>query len=196
MIKKEQIKDCIADAEISGHNVTVRDICYCLLLYKVADIDIAYKALYGQTTDTNAITLYNDSAEIEYIKNYIKDNFKDKIITESASYNDISSAENKEAILNMLDELDDDIRNELIDKDKSYKIRLDLRTKLESLFSKSVSNEQQVILVNTKYNAICPHCRREFTKEMAVLTICPHCKEGFNTFTKEDAKKQFNLTEK
>jgi hypothetical protein len=68
-----------------------------------------------------------------------------------------------------------------IDKKDGLKILTDISTKLNDKFSVKDDTAEQLVVVNYKYDAICPNCGKEVSRK---------------PITKEEAIKMYNLEEK
>ena len=72
------------------------------------------------------------------------------------------------------------LENGYIETKDALKIQADLRTKLNSQFNVSDDSNGQFIVVNQKFNDICPYCGREVSAKI---------------ISKEEAKLIYNLKE-
>ena len=91
---------------------------------------------------------------------------------------DISFEENKEYMLKLKADTEKAMEDGEIDKKDGLKILTDISVKLNDKFSVNDTNNQRVVIVNKKFNAICD-CGREI--------YVP---------TKEDLMEKYNLIEK
>jgi hypothetical protein len=97
------------------------------------------------------------------------------------SKQDISFEENKAYMLSLKKQTEEAIENEEIDKKDGLKILADLSVKLNDKFNVADNTKNQVVIVNQKFNDVCPYCNREISAKV---------------LTKEEAIKMYNLVEK
>jgi hypothetical protein len=93
------------------------------------------------------------------------------------SQEEITFEQNKAEIISLIKQTQDALANKEIEVKDALKIEADLRVKLNDKFSVSDTNQEQLVIVNCKYNAVC-ECGREI--------YIP---------TKEDLIKEYNLIE-
>lgn len=190
MITIKDIEKTIKDAAKMKLEVTVRDISYVLLFFKYSVKDIAYKSIFDKDASSATIEKYDKSKVVQFLKTYIASNFneeeKGKSVPEKKSAiniesleTDITFEENKAALVKLLQEVDEAIdKGEIAYKDGT-KMKIDIRSKLNDKFKVSDEGGQQYIIVEQKFNDICPYCSREISVP-----------------TKEDLMKKYNLIER
>ena len=193
MITVKDIEKTIKDAAKMKLEVTVRDISYVFLSFKYSVKDIAYKSIFEKDANSVTIEKYDKSKKIQFLKTYIASNFKEdniekkkKNVSKKESTIDIESLEtditfeeNKAALVKLLQEVDEAIdRGDILYKDGT-KMKIDIRSKLNDKFKVSDEGGQQYIIVERKFNDICPYCSREISVP-----------------TKEDLMKKYNLIER
>lgn len=93
--------------------------------------------------------------------------------------NDISFEENKAGLIELLNKLQQAIDNKEISTKDALKIEADVRTKLNDKFGASEKDNGNVVVVEPKFNYICPYTRRECY-----------------IHSKEECMKRYNLVEK
>jgi hypothetical protein len=174
MISNEQIKNTIEDCAKHKHIVTVRDIAYALLCLQLEDSLIAYKCIFGNDYDYNQEyhNTYDQTAMMSYLKTYVEVS----LISgrgKRKNTEDISFEENKAYMLKLKKDTEEAIEKKEIDKKDGLKILADLSVKLNDRFKVSAEERDQMIVVNAKYDSICPRCgsevsRRPITKEEAM----------------------------
>ena len=168
MITNEQIKQAIDDCMNAGHVVSVRDISYALLCIQFEDSLVAYKCLFGNDYDYNKEyhSVYDQTNAMMYLKTYVKITMLKEHKKAKAS-EDISFEENKAYMLKLKKQTEDAMLAGEIDKKDALKILADISTKLNDKFNVSDTNQEQLIYVTPKFNAICS-CGKEIyipTKE-------------------------------
>lgn len=182
MISNEQIKNCLNDCKKAGHTIGLRDISYVLLCRQFDDKAVAYKALFGADIDFNVeyCDTYDQTSAIEYLRMYAEQNFVDLTKKKrKQDYEDISFDENKAYMLKLKKDTEDAMSNGEIDKKDGLKILADLSVKLNDKFNVSDTTQEQLVVVNCKFNALCENCGSEL--------YIP---------TKKDLMEKYNLVEK
>lgn len=181
MINNEEIKKCIDDCKAVGYNITTRDISFVILIQHFEDANIAYKCLFGKDGNFNPdyCETYQQTSAIQFLKIYIEQNFSKN--NKGKKYEDLSFDENKNEMIKLIKETQQALERGEIDAKDALKIQADLRVKLNNQFNVSDEQKDQVIIVNAKYDAICPSCGREVSRK---------------PITKEEAIKMYNLVEK
>lgn len=178
MLNKSDFVKIISDCKESGYEVKVRDVMFCLLKNMVENSDVIYNSLFGKTDEARCITDYEKSKPIRFLDKYIKANYNNKqndtdnTKKKKISEEDISFEENKAELIKMLKDIDDAVRDGLIEVKDAMKMKVDIRTKLNDKFGASEkSDEQRIVVVPPKFNHICEKTRTECwlqTKEYAM----------------------------
>lgn len=182
MISNEQIKRTIDECAKANHVVSVRDISYVLLCMHLDDSLVAYKCIFGNDYDYNQEyhTTYDQTATMAYLKTYIEftllNDKKKKKVSE-----DISFEENKAYMLNLKRQTEEAMAVGEIDKKDGLKILSDISVKLNDRFSVKDENQDQIVIVNSKYDAVCSRCGAEVARR---------------PITKDEAMEMYNLVEK
>lgn len=182
MISNEQIKRTIEDCAKANHTVSVRDISYVLLCMHFDDSLVAYKCIFGNDYDYNQEyhTTYDQTATMAYLKTYVEFTLLNDKKKKKKS-EDISFEENKEYMLNLKRQTEEAMAAGEIDKKDGLKILTDISVKLNDKFNVSDSTQEQMVVVNTKYDSVCPSCGREISRR---------------PITKDEAMEMYNLVEK
>lgn len=169
VLSNDRINSIISKCAESYHDIRVRDISYSILSHFYDDKKVAYRCIFG---DDGLYDKYIKDEAILFLEKYMQENvfFDDS--------KDITFEENKAYMLKLKRETEDAMANGEIDKKDGLKILSDISVKLNDKFSVTDTNQEQLIYVNAKYNAICD-CGREL--------YIP---------TKEDLMKEYNLIEK
>lgn len=188
----------IEEAKRRSYDVRVRDVGYAVLAAVLDDEDLAHKLIFGD--DGNERT-YRELPHIKYLINYLraedlkKNESKEaediaKLIannkgkkTEDGDDIGLTYEENYAGAVEQLKRIEDlrarcdpdDIKT-LKDLEKAES---DIRVRLVDKFNVQEKNVEQYVIVQKKFDFICPHTRRE-------------CYQ----MTKEDAMNKWNLVEK
>lgn len=183
MISNGQIKDLIDDCARKGYAMTVRDISYVLLSMQLDDINVAYKCIFGNDYDYNQeyCQTYDQTASINYLKSIVEHALLNGKRKKKAKSEDISFEENKEYMLKLKKQTEEAMASGDIDKKDGLKILTDISVKLNDKFSVKEESQQQIVIVQEKYDAICGRCGAEVSRR---------------PITKEEAMEMYNLVEK
>lgn len=184
MISTEQVKQAIEDCKKAGQEIGIRDIAYVFLSKNFDDIRMPYRCLFGLDVDYNPdyAETYDNTSTMQYLKGYVDMNFSDgtkKKKRTPAEDEDISFEENKAYMLKLKKDIEKAIEDGEMEKKDGYKALADISVKLNDKFQVQGEVKEQLIVVNTKFNAICGSCGREI--------YIP---------TKEDLMEKYNLVEK
>ena len=93
----------------------------------------------------------------------------------------ISFEENKAYMLNLKRQTEEAMAAGEIDKKDGLKILSDISVKLNDRFSVKDENQDQIVIVNSKYDAVCSRCGAEVSRR---------------PITKDEAMEMYNLVEK
>lgn len=175
MISNNKIKEIIEQMSEKGFAISVRDISYILLCRSYEDDVVAYKSLFGDSSETE-ITYYKQSTPIVELG---------KLMSDTLGWNgkdDITFEENKAYMLKLKADTEKAIEDGEIEMKDGLKILTDISTKLNDKFGAKDNNTEQIVQVFQKYDGeVCPHCHREISR---------------NPISKEEAIKMYNLVEK
>lgn len=196
-----KLEKIIEEAKKRSYDVRVRDVGYAVLVAELDDENLAHKLIFG---DDGNETTYRELPHIKYLVNYLKaeDLNKSKskeaedianLIVRSKGKNQnnadgsMTFEENREGIETQLREIVE-LKKEAMDSVDGadlktlallQKTEADLRVKLNDKFGAAEKTAEQYIIVQKKFDFICPYTRHE-------------CYQ----MTKEDAMSKWNLTEK
>jgi hypothetical protein len=181
MISNKQIKETIDYCAKSKHVVTVRDIAYALLCLQLEDSLVAYKCIFGNDYDYNQEyhSTYDQTSMMSYLKTYVEVSLVNSMGKKKVK-DDISFEENKEYMLKLKKDTEDAIKAGEIEKKDGLKILADISVKLNDKFKVSAEEKDQMIIVNAKYDSICPKCGSEVSRRPV---------------SKEEAMEMYNLVE-
>lgn len=171
VLSNEKINELIELGAKEGKPVRVRDISYVLLSSCYEDKEVAYKSLFGASSD--GFEEYKSSDVVKFLESKIN-----KKEGKNGKGEDITFEENKAEIIKLIKETQDALEKGTIEPKDALKIQADLRVKLNDKFSVNETVQEQLVIVNCKYNSVC-ECGREL--------YIP---------TKEDLMREYNLIEK
>lgn len=178
----------------------MRDVGYAVLVVGLEDPDLAYRLIFGD--DGNAAT-YKEQQHVKFLVSHLKaeglkkDESKEaediaRLIAQNKGKNNdnadgsITFEENRAGMEEQIREIREAITKGMKDEtldDKTFgilqKTLADLRSKLNDKFGAAEKTAEQYIIVQKKFDFICPHTRRE-------------CYQ----MTKEDAMRIWNLIER
>ena len=144
----------------------------------------AYKCIFGKGEDFNEdyYVTYQNEENIVFLKDYINGEkaVKENVARKKKNEDVLSFEENKLEMIKLIKETQIALENGDIETKDALKIQADLRTKLNSQFNVSDDSNGQYIVVNQKFNDICPYCGREVSAKI---------------ISKEEAKLIYNLKE-
>ena len=189
MISTEQVKQAIEDCKKAGHEIGIRDIAYVFLSRNFDDIRMPYRCLFGLDVDYNPdyAETYDKTGRMEYLKGYVETNFSDGTTSKkrrkksSGEDVDISFEENKAEIIKLIQETKDKEASGELDAKESLNMQTKLRVALNDKFGAKEDVKDQVVIVNQKYDDICPNCFSEVARR---------------PLSKQEAMEMYNLVEK
>lgn len=153
----EAIKNTIGYFKEKGVEIRVRDIAYTLLSKMFADSKTAYQCLFGQEGFDEYISSDNRDVLEDYMT---KEGFIRNVSTDTDT-GGITFEENKREMEKMLDAIKWDMEKGLIEKKDGYARMTDIRTKLNDKFKVEQQEKERTIIVEKKFDFICPQTRRE-----------------------------------
>lgn len=178
---EEQVNKTISDCASSGFgDITIKDVSFFLLKRDFKNAEMAFDVIYGDDI-TMSLKEYESREDIQFLRNYMNSNFNDKDQTSNVKnkFIDITFEENKEALIKYLNEVEEAQDEGLIKLSDALKIKTDIRIKLNDKFNISDQSDQHYIIVQQKFNDICPYCNHEIAIP-----------------TKEELMKKYNLIER
>lgn len=170
----EQIRNTIEHFKEEGIDIRVRDIAYALLSRMFADRKTAFQCLFG----TEGYDEYVSSEVREKLDDYLKFEGFVRSFSTDGDTGEISFEENKSALTKMIADIETDMTAGLIERKDGYARIADIRYKLNDKFKVEAAQKDRMIIVEKKFDFVCPHTRRE-------------CYQ----LDKEDAMKRWNLIE-
>lgn len=204
---KSILKKIVDDAQKRGYEVKIRDVAYALLKVKLQDDTIAYTVVFGTPQLPHDVEVYDAMDKIRYLVRWFEKDLSPKevekerpedVIKSLKKKSDVDDSgsmtfeENRAGIEKQIAEIlelkklctwiDPQTNREQTDVKTLatlHKTEADLRSKLNDKFGASEKSSEQYIIVQKKFDFVCPHTHRE-------------CYQ----MDKEDAKKKWNLIEK
>lgn len=168
----EQIKKTVEHFKNEG--VRVRDIAYVLLSKMFADGKTAYQCLFG----AEGFDEYVSTDIRERLERYMTDEGYIVNLSVDNETGEMTFDENKKELIAMIPKIEHDMEKGIIEKKDGYARIVDIRTKLNDKFKVEAAKKDRTIIVERKFDFICPHTSRE-------------CYQ----LDKEDAMKKWNLIE-
>ena len=171
----DQIKRTIEHFKDIGDTIRVRDIAYTLLSKMFADSKTAYQCLFGTEG-------YDDYAEDEIrskLEQYMSDEGYIRSVSTDADTGGITFEQNRREMEILLEKTQQAMDDGLVDPKDALKIMADIRVKLNDKFKVESKQQARYIVVQKRYNNVCPHCNREI--------YIP---------SKQDLMEEYGLTEK
>ena len=163
MISNEKLKEAITICGKNNYIVSMRDIAYAILCSHFEEPIVAYKCIFGNDVDYNQSyhDAYASTGASVFLKDMVNSGFfEEKKKKSKLQVEDISFEENKAYMLQLKRDTEKAIKEGEISKKDGYKILSDISTRLNDKFNVSENAQEQVIFVNSKFNAIC-ECGRE-----------------------------------
>lgn len=197
-----KIKNITEDAQKHGYDVRIRDIAYASLKVTLQDELIAYTVVFGTPQTDHDVKDYNSLDSIQYLIEWFEEDLAPKEIkkgpedvikalkkkSEDADDGSMTFEDNRAGIETQIEEILG-LKKELIGTDGKctdvktmatlQKTEADLRSKLNDKFGASEKSKEQYVIVQKKFDFVCPYTRHE-------------CYQ----MDKEDAMKKWNLIEK
>ena len=115
------------------------------------------------------------------MKSYLKDVEASGSKTRKKKDGDISFDENKAEMIKLIREAQEALDRGEIEAKDALKIQADLRVKINDRFGVKEDTQEQMVVLNPKYDAICPYCSHEVARK---------------PISKEEAMEKYNLIEK
>ena len=192
MLSTDDLRNIKNDCEKAGYKIVVKDISFAIVKKMYEDVLVAYKSIYNDNRTDTDIVAFAKSPTITFLSSYLDSMLKQRggsgIVTKTTTTtkakdtsNDITFEENKAEIIRLIKETQDARANGEMDVKDALKLEGELRVKLNDKFKVQEEVKDNVVVVNQKYNDVCPRCHTEIArKEM----------------TKDEAMKTYNLVEK
>jgi hypothetical protein len=169
----EKVGEILTNASSQGANLKVRDIAYVLLRRYFDDRSYAWRVCFTDTDyDEKTIDAYEEGTGYQFLKEVLME-VRDRggLLYDE----DITFEENKAYMLKLKRDTEIAMEAGELEKKDGLKILSDLSVKLNDKFSVQNEVKDQMVIVEHKYNDICPYCQHEvaskpMTKEEAMAT--------------------------
>ena len=169
----EKVGEILTAASTHGANLKVRDIAYVLLRRYFDDRSYAWRVCFADADyDEKTIDAYEEGTGYQYLKEVLME-VRDRggLLYDE----DITFEENKAYMLKLKRDTEIAMESGELEKKDGLKILSDLSVKLNDKFSVQNEVKDQMVIVEQKYNDICPYCQHEvaskpMTKEEAMAT--------------------------
>lgn len=156
-MNNEQIKGTIEHFKESGETIRVRDIAYTLLSKMFVDGKTAYQCLFG----SEGYDEYADDEMRSKLEQYLSDAGYIRSISEDSDTGTITFEENRREMELLLKKTQKAMEDGVVDPKDALKIMADIRVKLNDKFKVESKQQARYIVVQKRYNNVCPHCNRE-----------------------------------
>lgn len=153
----EQIKKTIEHFKDEGDTVRVRDIAYTLLSKMFADSKTAYQCLFG----TEGYDDYADDAMRSKLEQYLSDAGYIRSVSTDDDSGEITFEENKKEMERLLATTQKEMEKGTVETKDALKIMADIRVKLNDKFKVESKQQDRMIVVERKFNFVCPATRKE-----------------------------------
>lgn len=161
MLTEKDILELIKKAKEDGYDILVRDIAYVLLSNVFESKELAYATIFFNEDVANA-EQYEKNKKIYYLRDALSELlYEQPGAAKEPTYKDISFEENKDALIKMLSKIKSMANRGKISAKDAMKLETDIRIKLNEKFDVSSDKHEKRVIVNSKYNDICPYCRHE-----------------------------------
>ena len=175
----EKVGEILTNASSQGANLKVRDIAYVLLRRYFDDRSYAWRVCFTDADyDEKTIDAYEEGIGYQFLREVLAE-VRDRggLLYDE----DITFEENKAYMLKLKRDTEMAMEAGEIEKKDGLKILSDISTKLNDRFQVQAQVKDQMVIVEQKYNDICPRCQTEISRR---------------TMTKEEAMREYNLMEK
>jgi hypothetical protein len=153
----EQIKKTIEHFKEDGETIRVRDVAYTLLSKMFADSKTAYQCLFG----TEGYDDYADDEMRSKLEQYMSDEGYIRSVSTDADTGGITFEQNRREMEILLEKTQQAMDDGLVDPKDALKIMADIRVKLNDKFKVESKNQYRQIIVEKKFDFVCPHTRHE-----------------------------------
>ena len=169
----EKVGEILTNASSQGANLKVRDIAYVLLRRYFDDRSYAWRVCFSDADyDEKTIDAYEEGIGYQFLREVLAE-VRDRggLLYDE----DITFEENKAYMLKLKRDTEIAMEAGELEKKDGLKILSDLSVKLNDKFSVQNEVKDQMVIVEHKYNDICPYCQHEvaskpMTKEEAMVT--------------------------
>lgn len=153
----EQIKKTIEHFKDEGDTIRVRDIAYTLLSKMFVDNKTAYQCLFG----SDGYEEYADDGMRGKLEQYLSDAGYIRSVSGDDGTGTITFEENRREMELLLKKTQQSMDGGLLDPKDGLKIMADIRVKLNDKFKVESKQQDRMIVVERKFNFVCPATRKE-----------------------------------
>lgn len=154
----EQIKKTVEHFKEEGKTIRVRDIAFALLSKMFADKKTAYQCLFG---GIDGYDEYTDDEMRDKIEQYLTDEGLIRSLSTDMDTGGLTFEENKREMEMLLVKTQKAMDDGLVDPKDALKIMADVRVKLNDKFKVESKKQDRMIVVERKFDFVCPHTRHE-----------------------------------
>lgn len=154
----EQIKKTVEHFKEEGKTIRVRDIAFALLSKMFADKKTAYQCLFGSIDGYDE---YTDDEMRDKIEQYLTDEGLIRSLSTDMDTGGLTFEENKREMEMLLVKTQKAMDDGLVDPKDALKIMADVRVKLNDKFKVESKKQDRMIVVERKFDFVCPHTRHE-----------------------------------
>ena len=175
----EKVGEILTAASTHGANLKVRDIAYVLLRRYFDDRSYAWRVCFTDADyDEKTIDAYEEGTGYQYLKEVLME-VRDRggLLYDE----DITFEENKAYMLKLKRDTEIAMESGELEKKDGLKILSDLSVKLNDRFQVQAQVKDQMVVVEQKYDDVCPRCFSEVARR---------------PLSKEEAMKMYDLIEK
>lgn len=164
------IRNIIAKARRDGHDTGMKDIAFVVLERAFGDSLAAYRCLFDAVAKQRDAESYVREPKTAYLREAVPQDRPAKTggMTkdgDSPDMEDLSFEENKAEMIRLLDEIREKMNSGEMEAKDGLKLMTDIRTRLNDKFGTAEKSEERRVIVNIKYNDICPYCSHEIRRK-------------------------------
>lgn len=165
-----EIREIIARARRDGHDTGMKDIAFVILERAFGDSLAAYRCLFDAVAKQRDAEAYVREPKTAYLREAVPQDRPAKTDGkakdgDSPDLEDLSFEENKAEMIRLLDEIREKMNTGEMDAKDGLKLMTDIRTRLNDKFGTAEKSEERRVIVNSKYNDICPFCSHEIRRK-------------------------------
>lgn len=166
-LTSQQVRDIVQELRSRGLDVRLRDVSFVVLASAFGDDALAYRAIFGDKPDKN-IEEYLEQPMVQEVKASIaaaSPSSDEPAEAQAISFDDLKDGLIADMrALEELRESKDENGSPVLDPKEMAQVvaRLaDIRVKLTEKFNTTERVVEQRVVVEQKYDTICPYCRHE-----------------------------------
>lgn len=192
MTSREDIMEILSKAKAAGHDLKMGDISFVILEQEYGDPLIAFRSIYGPRGTKEDAERHSESAGIDFVRKILTKKWRAKERKGlTRKFADISFEENKEALIELLDEIGQLKGTPDLPVKDAVKLETDIRTRLNDKFGTVEKVEERRVVVNVKYNHIC-----EWTRKECFLQTKEYAMKQWDLVDREELEREYELVPK